>query len=118
MKCLIRKRAAEFWTQSQHPQAVEFLEPIVDRNPLSAEAAFCLAFSYQQSRQFTKALEVYNRALRLGSSEVWVRYYRSMVPVALGDSQKARSDLQRARGIDPSHEGVKRYLEKLEAEGL
>ena len=115
---LIRKRAAEFWTQSQHSQAVEFLEPIVDRNPLSAEAAFCLAFSYQQSRQFTKALEVYNRALRLGSSEVWVRYYRSMVPVALGDSQKARSDLQRARGIDPSHEGVKRYLEKLEAEGL
>jgi tetratricopeptide (TPR) repeat protein len=56
-------------------------------------------------------LDNYNLALENGHNEFWVRYNRGALYMQLGDIEAARTDLDRAASLDPSHEGAKQFRE-------
>jgi tetratricopeptide (TPR) repeat protein len=112
---LLRARVDKFWEKGEAGKAIRFLEPIVAQPSASAEAHYCLAYSYHLAGIDRKeALAHYTRALELGFSEFWVRYHRGNLYQELGNRVKAREDLLKASSLDPNHPGVKSHLSQLE----
>ena len=112
----VRLKAEQFWATGRFADAVRFLTTVAEEEPGMAEAAYSLAFSYQGAGEQAKAIAMYTRALELGYAEFWVRYNRGAAYLDLGDKEKARRDLLRARELDSSHAGVRQLLTRLGGE--
>lgn len=62
------------------------------------------AYEAHLAEQYDTALARYTRIIQIDPENAWAYFNRSGVYEALGDSEKAQADLQRARDIDPSVE--------------
>lgn len=62
------------------------------------------AYEAHLAEQYDTALARYTRIIQIDPENAWAYFNRSGVYEALGDSERARADLQRARDIDPSIE--------------
>jgi MoaA/NifB/PqqE/SkfB family radical SAM enzyme len=85
-------------------QNLEYLEPAV---------IYHLAFSLHMEGEKKEALKYYDLALKKGMEEFWVRYNRGSLYLALGEYEKAHTDLSRAIELKPDHEGVRTVMGQL-----
>jgi|GEM_PF-5329757 len=79
-----------------------------------ADVTYKLAYACHQSKQYAQALEYYEKALSAGFLEFWVRYNRGCLFLETGRTNEAKTELSRAVGLDPSHEGARLMLETAE----
>lgn len=110
---LARRRAEALWAASRYPDASRFLEQLAEVAPDNGEIYYSWAFSLQAGGKPRDALPKYDKALALGYAEFWVRYNRGCTLASLGETGRARLDLQRAVELDPAHAGAKTQLDAL-----
>ncbi len=62
------------------------------------------AYNAHAAEQYNVALDRYTQIIQIDPDDAWAYLNRSFVYQALGQSEKAQADLQKARAIDPSIE--------------
>lgn len=92
----VRQQADALWAQGKFHKAVDYLRPIVKRNPQCAHAAYCLGISFALCGKYGEAIPYYDSALASGFDEYWVRYNRGIALREAGVEDSAKEDLRRA----------------------
>jgi hypothetical protein len=75
---------------------------------------YLYAYSLHINGNNEEALKYYSQALENGFSEFWVRYNRGSLLLDMGKPDQAKSDLVRAKELDPHHKGVRWQIDRLD----
>jgi Flp pilus assembly protein TadD len=86
--------AAKNWTA-----AIKKLSLIVEANPGSADAYNLLGYSFRNAGNNNRAMQAYNRALKLDPKHKGALEYQGILFVKLGDLDKAKANLAKLETI-------------------
>jgi FkbM family methyltransferase len=94
--------------------AIPLLEEVVGKCPDHGEGHYLLGFClHVGKRDVEGALGHYEQALRHGFDPFWVEYHIGALLFESGRREEARGHLERARALDPRHEGTNALVAEL-----
>jgi Flp pilus assembly protein TadD len=79
--------------------AIKKLSLIVEANPSSADAYNLLGYSFRNAGNSSRAMQAYNRALKLDPNHTGALEYQGVLFVKLGDLDKANANLSKLETI-------------------
>ena len=85
------------------PQAIDILEEIKKRGPVSYELAFNLAGAYQMEKHWSLALDSYDQALTLDPKAIPALQQAAVIAEQQGQLERALSYWMRAKKIEPDN---------------
>jgi Flp pilus assembly protein TadD len=85
---------AKDWTD-----AIEKLTLIVAADPQSADAYNLLGYAFRNAGNSSRAMQAYNKALKLNPNHTGALEYQGVLFVMLGDLDKANANLDKIKGI-------------------
>ncbi len=107
-------------------EALKSWERAIDLNPVDPSPRINRAAFFYQQGDYTRALQEWEEAIRLGGQGVLAYYYRAMALRAKGKSEEALSDLQTFLeksfqlsayfGDDPIFENARKLMQEISAE--
>lgn len=107
----IRKQLIQ---NGDYENAMLGLTPLLTKIPANGRLNYLIRFCLHNSNnQFDKAIAYYDRALQCGFDEFWVRYQRGCLQYNLRNYEAARTDIERASVLNPSHKGAQAILNLL-----
>ena len=95
--------------------AIDSLQPLVEAQPLAADALLLLAEAYQRDEQFETAEFYLQRVRSLPSERVEALVALGRLEVRRGDFSRALKHLRSAAQLEPRRAGLKNYIEQIEA---
>ena len=79
--------------------AIEKLTLIVAADPTSADAYNLLGYSFRNAGNSSRAMQAYNKALKLNPKHTGALEYQGVLFVMLGDLDKANANLEKIKAI-------------------
>ncbi len=96
-------------------KAITQLKPLVEAQPLAAEALLLLGEAYQRDEAFEEAEFYLQRVLSIPEEKTEALIALGRLEVQRGDFAAALVHLRRARELEPQRSGLARYIESIEA---
>ncbi|MFW6218011.1 MAG: tetratricopeptide repeat protein [Verrucomicrobiota bacterium] len=96
-------------------EAVDLLEPLVESQPLAAEALLLLGEAYQRQDKYEEAEFILQRVLSIPDEKVDALIALGRLEVRRGKFDTALEHLRAALELEPQHPGLARYIESVEA---
>ena len=111
----ILKLVKYFINMKENEKAIPLLKKLVSDFSRDAEYCYYYAFCLHQSNLNTQtALFYYDRALKFGFDEFWVRYNRGHLYMRLGNNELAKYDLKKALELKPNYKIIDDLISKLD----
>lgn len=95
-------------------QAIQELKPLVEVQPLAADALLLLAEAYQRKENYEEAEFYLQRVLSIPGEKVEARVALGRLEVSRGDFEAALKHLRTALEQAPRRPGLARYIESIE----
>jgi len=97
-------------SQGKYAEAISKLEGVTRQDPAFTAAFSDLGGCYAEQRNYSKAIECFNRALSLAPADVGVLNNLAGVYMAMSDFPHAKAALEKIVSIDGSHEKARFQL--------
>ncbi len=105
-----------FLESEKYEVALEYFKRASESNPDDAGVYQLMGDSFAALGNLAEAVKCYGRYLEIKPGSVLLRNEKAMMAAALGDVNKAKSELRTSIQIDPSHPGAYYYLGRLSVE--